>query len=163
MVLVLKHWKSRSPPGIVAGGQARFIPIHKSKGCPSRTALLASLPIFPTVASCPGDPSWISQGRFGCCRSRPAKGAIGDAGWSSPVARQAHNLKVVGSNPTPATTKTHSKSRNNTRLTVTSGVFCVSALRAGVRRSLADLAVGCCQSNSLHSALFDEFASGGYN
>ena len=28
------------------------------------------------------------------------------AGWSSPVARQAHNLKVVGSNPTPATNKT---------------------------------------------------------
>ena len=29
-----------------------------------------------------------------------------DAGWSSPVARQAHNLKVVGSNPTPATIST---------------------------------------------------------
>src|ERR1700722_16671473 len=29
------------------------------------------------------------------------------AGWSSPVARQAHNLKVIGSNPIPAT-----KSRN---------------------------------------------------
>ncbi len=28
---------------------------------------------------------------------------ITGAGWSSPVARQAHNLKVVGSNPTPAT------------------------------------------------------------
>ena len=28
------------------------------------------------------------------------------AGWSSPVARQAHNLKVVGSNPTPATNTT---------------------------------------------------------
>ena len=27
------------------------------------------------------------------------------AGWSSPVARQAHNLKVVGSNPAPATSK----------------------------------------------------------
>jgi hypothetical protein len=26
------------------------------------------------------------------------------AGWSSPVARQAHNLKVTGSNPVPATT-----------------------------------------------------------
>ena len=26
-----------------------------------------------------------------------------DAGWSSPVAREAHNLEVVGSNPTPAT------------------------------------------------------------
>ena len=25
------------------------------------------------------------------------------AGWSSPVARQAHNLKVGGSNPLPAT------------------------------------------------------------
>ena len=26
-----------------------------------------------------------------------------NAGWSSPVARQAHNLKVTGSNPVPAT------------------------------------------------------------
>ena len=34
------------------------------------------------------------------CRTPAAR--IG-AGWSSPVARQAHNLKVVGSNPTPAT------------------------------------------------------------
>ena len=30
-------------------------------------------------------------------------GFLSIAGWSSPVARQAHNLKVVGSNPTPAT------------------------------------------------------------
>ncbi len=28
---------------------------------------------------------------------------LGDAGWSSPVARQAHNLKAAGSNPAPAT------------------------------------------------------------
>lgn len=28
------------------------------------------------------------------------------AGWSSPVARQAHNLKVTGSNPVPATNTT---------------------------------------------------------
>ena len=28
-----------------------------------------------------------------------------NAGWSSPVARQAHNLKVRGSNPLPATIK----------------------------------------------------------
>jgi adenylylsulfate kinase len=32
-----------------------------------------------------------------------------DAGWSSPVARQAHNLKVVGSNPTPATNDYYSR------------------------------------------------------
>ena len=35
----------------------------------------------------------------------PLKNLIISAGWSSPVARQAHNLKVVGSNPTPATNK----------------------------------------------------------
>ena len=28
---------------------------------------------------------------------------ITDAGWSSQVAREAHNLEVVGSNPAPAT------------------------------------------------------------
>ena len=28
-----------------------------------------------------------------------------DAGWSSPVARRAHNPKVAGSNPAPATKK----------------------------------------------------------
>src|SRR5712675_1174005 len=39
------------------------------------------------------------------------------AGWSSPVARQAHNLKVTGSNPVPATTFviTRSPSRSNRR------------------------------------------------
>lgn len=40
--------------------------------------------------------------RFAVLKQR----AFGGAGWSSPVARQAHNLKVVGSNPTPATNKT---------------------------------------------------------
>ena len=29
---------------------------------------------------------------------------VSDAGWSSLVARRAHNPKVVGSNPAPATT-----------------------------------------------------------
>ena len=33
---------------------------------------------------------------------KPSAGKTG-AGWSSPVARQAHNLKVTGSNPVPAT------------------------------------------------------------
>jgi hypothetical protein len=33
------------------------------------------------------------------------------AGWSSPVARQAHNLKVTGSNPVPATNFPSKKSR----------------------------------------------------
>ena len=40
-----------------------------------------------------------------------------DAGWSSPVARQAHNLKVAGSNPAPATNKNPASLRAG-------GVFC---------------------------------------
>ncbi len=36
--------------------------------------------------------------------------AHGGAGWSSPVARQAHNLKVTGSNPVPATNQNARKS-----------------------------------------------------
>ncbi len=37
-------------------------------------------------------------------RRSPTKAKPSDAGWSSPVARQAHNLKAAGSNPAPATT-----------------------------------------------------------
>ena len=45
-----------------------------------------------------------------CLKARESRSLPGlkntaaiDAGWSSPVARQAHNLKVAGSNPAPAT------------------------------------------------------------
>src|SRR3954453_7070061 len=50
-------------------------------------------------------PAAVSLRETGTKRLRAAarRPKAGDAGWSSPVARQAHNLKVVGSNPTPAT------------------------------------------------------------
>ena len=35
--------------------------------------------------------------------AEPSISTIYFAGWSSPVAREAHNLEVVGSNPAPAT------------------------------------------------------------
>ena len=35
------------------------------------------------------------------------------AGWSSLVARQAHNLKVLGSNPSPATNNSTFKALKN--------------------------------------------------
>ncbi len=42
--------------------------------------------------------------RFDSCRPRQfVSMLILIAGWSSLVARQAHNLKAVGSNPAPAT------------------------------------------------------------
>jgi hypothetical protein len=50
------------------------------------------------------------RGRVGRCQvlqpiphPGQARGLPTNAGWSSPVARQAHNLKVIGSNPIPAT------------------------------------------------------------
>lgn len=53
-----------------------------------------------------------SIGKYRILRLRPLRPFVWcdntsdiGAGWSSPVARQAHNLKVVGSNPTPATTE----------------------------------------------------------
>ena len=67
MVLVLKHWKSRSLPAFVATVHSEGNPFTTRDGSGRRQSL--------------------------------------GAGWSSPVARQAHNLKVVGSNPTPAPTK----------------------------------------------------------
>ncbi len=38
--------------------------------------------------------------------SIPSSSTINNAGWSSSVARRAHNPKVVGSNPAPATNNT---------------------------------------------------------
>ena len=64
MVLRLKAWESRSPPGL------------------------------PSARPAPGGRMFLSR----------SGSSTDDAGWSSLVARQAHNLKVAGSNPAPATT-----------------------------------------------------------
>src|SRR3954470_20217445 len=74
MVLRLKTWESRSPPGLLSAGKTKH-PIHNE---------LRSDPVSLLKTQSPNI-----------------------AGWSSPVARQAHNLKVVGSNPTPATNLPH--------------------------------------------------------
>ena len=87
MVLPLKRWKSRASPGIAAGAHDLSDleePIHNSKGGP--LSFIRRMSAFF---------------RFAVLKQK----AFGGAGWSSPVARQAHNLKVVGSNPTPATNK----------------------------------------------------------
>src|SRR5690242_21613146 len=73
MVLSPKRWKSRSSPGIAAGVREVRVLSEPIHNSSSRVEL-------------------VSAGRHWL-----------GAGWSSPVARQAHNLKVVGSNPTPAT------------------------------------------------------------
>ena len=70
MVLRLKAWESRSPPG-----QMNERKNHTQDPKTDKYVTSNHIPNFKT----------------------------NNAGWSSPVARQAHNLKVVGSNPTPAT------------------------------------------------------------
>src|SRR5699024_9077777 len=43
------------------------------------------------------------RGKFDSLSGRRSSVQRTDAGWSSPVARWAHNPKVAGSNPAPAT------------------------------------------------------------
>ena len=129
MVLTLKRWKSRSSPGIMAGGHGKKTHSHvrapkqleggpeSAKG-PARALFALKRSTAPAVSRAPAKGARIDEAgsssppsRFGLAKtvSKDAPGlpraspALGDAGWSSPVARQAHNLKVVGSNPTPAT------------------------------------------------------------
>ena len=81
MVLCLKARESRSLPGLPDPSVTMSKPCHVFLSCPVcfRRFLYVAKTVFFE----------------GCIFS--------GAGWSSPVARQAHNLKVVGSNPTPAT------------------------------------------------------------
>ena len=63
-----------------------------------------------------------------------------DAGWSSLVARRAHNPKVVGSNPAPATNATLAQlvERNLAKVEVTSSnLVCRSKLK-GFHHTLND-------------------------
>ena len=78
MVLPLKRWKSRSSPGFAAG--------------------VASARVERTHSLCHSSFVRVEHDALRIIRW------LG-AGWSSPVARQAHNLKVAGSNPAPATTE----------------------------------------------------------
>jgi len=83
MVLCLKTRESRSPPGLPSA--RRVTPRTAHRGAPP----------IPSI-----DPIRPPRSR------RPGRTHTPSAGWSSPVARQAHNLKVAGSNPAPATKHT---------------------------------------------------------
>ena len=99
MVLVLKHWKSRSPRGIAACG-VWYKPIHKVEGLTRKGGPFGVFrDVVPSGAIICDAWHWLRMQPLALGQPH------GDAGWSSPVARQAHNLKVVGSNPTPATTE----------------------------------------------------------
>src|SRR5690606_36201884 len=96
MVLRIKTRESRSLPGLLSACENLLLTNSRSKsGTPAATP--GGLVISRTSRKLT-----LTKLR----RQPPAKhraNAQGDAGWSSPVARQAHNLNVAGSNPAPAT------------------------------------------------------------
>ncbi len=103
MVLLLKHRKSRTSPGFAAGARksTRYAGSSTNPFTLLKTGRSRKAPQGRTAAA----PYWRVSQANGCSRRRLRPTQV-VAGWSSPVARQAHNLKVVGSNPTPATNKT---------------------------------------------------------
>ena len=89
MVLRLKTRESRSLPALPSAWT-------------TRKRLLFRCTLARPLAS----PAAFGRGRTVLSRVRARSSGVPPAhgaGWSSLVARQAHNLKVVGSNPTPAT------------------------------------------------------------
>ncbi len=87
MVLRLKTRESRSPPGQ---------PSTRNNIFTSRSPPIRAASAIPAIRSALRSGKPLSPAQF----HRPD---LLGAGWSSPVARQAHNLKVAGSNPAPAT------------------------------------------------------------
>ena len=83
-----RRWYCRSSGGRAGRRQARQTP-------PTPTPTLPKPGVPGQTAPRPPDPV---RERSGGPHAKPTT-----AGWSSPVARQAHNLKVTGSNPVPAT------------------------------------------------------------
>ena len=90
MVLHLKVWESRTLPGLPRSEHPKRSEIFNL----SRSRSSKTPAIFKTTAGV------AVSGSANCDHENLDPIA---AGWSSLVARQAHNLKVVGSNPAPAT------------------------------------------------------------
>src|SRR5688572_16703522 len=112
MVLCLKTRESRSLPGLPRTNTSLFT-ISTHLAAPRRRVCICKPPGLQ-VRRLPSKPALKAHSLgFG-----GAKLARVDAGWSSPVARQAHNLKVTGSNPVPATTESE-----NPRMAPPSRVF----------------------------------------
>ena len=99
MVLCLKARESRSLPGLPASWEQT----GRTSVRPGLQIQICGIWVRPGPCAPGGheaDTDFVDGHRLG--EVHPGLSEIG-AGWSSPVARQAHNLKVAGSNPAPAT------------------------------------------------------------
>ena len=93
MVLHLKVWESKSPPNLINNIN---VSLYDDKTLMTRDGAARSTGrnLHRRLLK----PASPRQAHYLTKQYAPK-----DAGWSSPVARQAHNLKVAGSNPAPAT------------------------------------------------------------
>ena len=88
-------------------------------------------------------------------KEKTARILASDAGWSSPVAREAHNLEVAGSNPVPATLTSGTTTSGVARFRISpclSGAFVVSC--QSVRLGACTCRTGFC---SAFAALLQRF------
>ena len=133
MVLRLKTRESRSLPGLQNATQSsqKQSKTRNQYGTPSKPTLFVCRTSL-TRDNCFAIARQRQKPRYFAERQKPD-----GAGWSSPVARQAHNLKAAGSNPAPAT-----KNFQHYRHKPLNGDFGVSGPRKLQRRdcSLANLA-----------------------
>ena len=96
-----RRWRPWRPPSATATSTARA---RRWRTCrPPSTAYQAAQQAGGGGDARPGEPR--GRARRPRALPPPAAGSVGstDAGWSSSVARWAHNPEVAGSNPAPAT------------------------------------------------------------
>ena len=104
MVLRLKTWESRSPPNLTSDRNLsqtisrQSVARHQAQNQPEKPVAAGSSKRPNAKGNCPQQ--WPNPKARAAPADQRSKSV---AGWSSPVARQAHNLKVTGSNPVPAT------------------------------------------------------------
>ncbi len=108
MVLRLKTRESRSLPGLLNATKIIYLFSHLRLKPNAKAALKALYPILRNSTrggAAPPTRRRQKPSRTGKTKQPGACAAVAhvNAGWSSPVARQAHNLKAAGSNPAPAT------------------------------------------------------------
>jgi hypothetical protein len=144
MVLCLKARESKSLPGLPS---QMHVSLRKKRGLlqdlhpprmrnaarPVGVDLVHTGRIGPRSRFWAWPSGWSSEMRGGVRYRTGAE--FGDAGWSSPVARQAHNLKVPGSNPGPAP-------KRRTALRAIAGPFAfwlraIARWRTGARRPIS--------------------------
>ena len=109
MVLCLKAWESRSLPGLHG---ARWFAFGEQKPENQKPEVRRFSGLVQEPSFTHHEPRQRLLASDFWLLTSVARVSATDAGWSSPVARQAHNLKVVGSNPTPAPTTTDVRLRS---------------------------------------------------